>query len=414
MSDDVPATPSVSTAAPMPKSKSAKVFWIALEIFAATSWAFVLCKLFVFDLDAYLVNHYLPSYAWVLNFRLLFFLSIVAAWLWLMGIGKGTLFLVLLLFYPAFFVLWRIPSLIFRQRSWALAFAAFNFTIEFFRSFRRNVTAAAVLLTFFALCVFSTDPSLLYCAMSGLLVTIAYLYCATLRSALAPAQVYSLYARILPPVRSYLTTTNKLDEAIRSLPPAQWNDTQRKVWSDRIQIPILANRFYLFLARKFRDYQRSPIPYLHNVGIVVALFLVTIFVFGGINFALFKLEPASYETNKTDFFSFVWYSFNVFVFNFIKEVAPESVVAKSLWMLEASFALVLIAIIVAMYLSIRSQRLSDQVDSIIDALEGESRELESFVQQEYQIASIEDALAELDRLKAGMVQLMLWLTRNIR
>lgn len=411
MSEQAPP-PTIST--PPNENRWSRSFWITLEFFAFLIWSFSLCKLFIFDIDTYAIQSYLPSYSWILNYRFLFFMGFLVAWLWLIGPKLGTGLLALLILYPVFFLLWRIPSFIFRRKSWVLAFAAFNFTIEFFRSFRRNVTATTILVACIITSIVATGDVLLYLAVAGLLSTILFLYYATFKSAFAPAQIYTLYIRLLPSVSGYITKNNKLDEAIRNLPAASWDATQRKVWVEKVQFPILVNRFYLFLARKFRDYQQSPVPYLHNVGIIAALFLITIVSFGSINLAIYKTDPGQYEITRANFFTFIWYSFNTFVFNFVKEVSPEGAVGKTIWMTEAALALFLIAIVVAMYLSIRSQRISEQVDTVVAALENEGEELESFVKQEYQIGSIDEAVAELDRVKAGLIQIVLWLTKNIR
>jgi hypothetical protein len=411
---ELPVTTPTDTLVPTQKPKHSKGFWVGLELVALLIWTFSLCKLFVFDVDTYLISTYLPQFGWVLTYKLLFVLGILAAWLWFIGAKLGAFLFVLLIFYPQFFVLWRVPYFIFRKKSWALAFATFNFVIESFRSFRRNVTVAAVISCCLAASAVSENKSVLATAAAGLLGTIVYLYVAALKSAFVPARIYSLYTRVLPPVRGYLVKNHKLDEAIRGLPSTEWSDAQRKIWVEKITVPILVNRSFLFLARRFRDYQRTALPYLHNVGIIVVLFLATVIAFAGINIALFKIDPSSYEVTKPGFFSFLWYGFNTFVFNFVKEVSPESVLAKGLWMGEAFLALFLIAIVVAMYLSIRSQRVSEQVEAIVQALEAEGQELESFVRNEYKIKSIDDAVMELDRLKAGLVQLMLWFTKNMR
>jgi hypothetical protein len=412
MSSNLPVETTVSV--PPPETKHSRAFWATLEILAILIWMFAICKLFVFDIDTQIFESYFPESRWLLNYKSLFFLGSVTAWLWIMGVKFGLFLICFLILYPLFFFLWRIPAFVLRRKSWALAFAALNFTIEFFRSFRRNATLAVLLASCLVVSITSNDHGLLYAAIAVMLMIMALLYYLTFKSAFTPARIYQLYSRALPPIRGYFAKNNLLEGPLKELPPTEWNEDQRKVWADKIQVPILANRFYLFLARKFRDYQKSSIPFIHNIAIIVMLFVVTVVVFAAVNFSVYKIDASSFDVTKTNFFSFVWYSFNTFVFNFVKEVSPESSLAKALWMSEAFLALFLVAIILAMYLSIRSQRITNQVDAMIETLENESAELELFIKREYQITSIDEAVAELDRVKAGLVKMMLWLTRNMR
>src|SRR3989339_795405 len=47
------------------------------------------------------------------------------------------------LFYPAIILFWKIPYFIFRQKSWALAFAVLNSIISFFKSLKYTFFAFA-------------------------------------------------------------------------------------------------------------------------------------------------------------------------------------------------------------------------------------------------------------------------------
>jgi hypothetical protein len=98
----------------------------------------------------------------------------------------------------------------------------------------------------------------------------------------------------------------------------------------------------------------------------------------------------------------------------VKEVAPQNSISQSLWMLEAFLALFLIAILIGLLFSIKSQRNASELEELVEGLEREGREIELFIQAEYQIASIDDALAEVERLKTGLFQVLLWLTKNIK
>ena len=47
----------------------------AMEFLAISFWIYTLIKIFVFDFDILILNRFLPSYEWLLNFKLIFMLA---------------------------------------------------------------------------------------------------------------------------------------------------------------------------------------------------------------------------------------------------------------------------------------------------------------------------------------------------
>jgi len=83
-------------------------------------------------------------------------------------------------------------------------------------------------------------------------------------------------------------------------------------------------------------------------------------------------------------------------------------------MLEFFFALFLIAIFVSLLLSVRSQRYSEELNEVIKGIEGQGEDMEGFIRDEYKINSIDEAIAELEKLKAGMVKFIYKITEIIQ
>ena len=83
-------------------------------------------------------------------------------------------------------------------------------------------------------------------------------------------------------------------------------------------------------------------------------------------------------------------------------------------MLESFFALFLITIFVSLALSVRNQRASDELGAAIDSIEADGRHMEVFIKNEYRVSSIDDAMAELERLEAGLARLLSYITQGIK
>jgi hypothetical protein len=106
--------PKAEATAP-PQTRSQRAIWFAIEAVAILFWLYALMKVFVFDLDNYLVARFLPSYQHLLAFKFPVLLGVVAVALllvrkkWLIGPCIYTAL------YPFIVVLWKIPKFLFKQ-----------------------------------------------------------------------------------------------------------------------------------------------------------------------------------------------------------------------------------------------------------------------------------------------------------
>ena len=178
---------------------------------------------------------------------------------------------------------------------------------------------------------------------------------------------------------------------------------------------VLFNRVCLFAARKLRDYQNSGLNIVSYVLTILMLIVLTIFSFAAINYGLFKIDANlfGYSVAPT-FFTFFYYSFNNLLFNSIREIAPTMPISQTASMIESFFALFLVVIFVSLLLSVRSQRHAEELNEVIKGIEGQGKDMEGFIKDEYKINSIDDAMAELEKLKAGMAKFIYKITESIQ
>jgi hypothetical protein len=62
--------------------------------------------------------------------------------------------------------------------------------------------------------------------------------------------------------------------------------------------------------------------------------------------------------------------------------------------------------------SVRSKRASDELDRVIREIENEGEEMEGFIKVEFNLNTISEAIKELERLKAGLISFIYWLSKN--
>lgn len=131
------------------------------------------------------------------------------------------------------------------------------------------------------------------------------------------------------------------------------------------------------------------------------------------NYSLFIADAAAFEiAGMPTLFTFVFYSVNNFVFNFIKEVTPSSWLAQGLWICGFVFALLLGIIFVSLVFTERAKRYDEELRSAIAAIEEDGQAMEVFLREHYSVVNVEDVIAELQRLKSGMVKVILFFAQR--
>jgi hypothetical protein len=393
-------------------------FNVLKEVFAALFWIYVLLKLFIFDVDIYLVNKFSPDYSWLLNFKFFVLIGTIAI-IWLITKNKHILsWSLYILFYPIILLLWKIPFFVFKQKSWIFAFALINAVISFFKSIKYNFIVSALFLASFAVVFSFSNEKLLWPAILTIFIILSIIYIHRFILVFKPSSVFQIYMKIFSATKNYGAKKNSLfalDENIKNLPVASLDQKQLEKWTTNLQNSVLFNRICLFAAKKLRDYQNSGLNIVSYILTILLLIALTIFSFATINFGLFKIDNNffSYPTIP-NFFTFFYYSFNNLVFNSIKEIAPVIPMAQTISMIESFFALILVAIFISLLLSVRSQRHKEELNEVINNIEAQGTEIEGFIKDEYKINSIEDAMVELGKLKAGLVKFIYKITESIK
>jgi hypothetical protein len=385
------------------------------EALAMLFWVYVILKLFVYDFDAYLVTEYFPEEVWLLKFRLVILIGVIAVALLIFGKNRVGAWSLYIIAYPLIITFWKLPYFIYNRESWTLAFAIINSVLSFYRSLRYNVAVSAVCLTSLVIIFTSSNPTFLWIAATVLLGLLLLTYLNRFVVVFRPTGLFQLYTKAISVGRTQMESTYRLDENLRNLPVQRLTDEQLKKWTPKLEAAVLWNRLCLFMAKRLQDYHDSGLNFVSGVITMLALLLATVFSFAAINLALFKIEAANFETTgQPSFFTFFYYSFQTLLFNSIKEIAPATPISQTVSMIENLFAFILGAVLFALVLSVRSQRYSEEMKKIVAGIELEGERIESLIKDEYRIGSIEEAMAELQRLKAGLVQLLDFLTRNLR
>ncbi len=89
-------------------------------------------------------------------------------------------------------------------------------------------------------------------------------------------------------------------------------------------------------------------------------------------------------------------------------------ISQAASMTESFLAFILGVILVSIILSVRSQKYSEALNQAIDRIEAEGTAMESFIRTEYSVGGIEDAIIELERVKATFISFIFKISKSIK
>jgi hypothetical protein len=384
------------------------------EILAILLWTYLITKVFVFDIDIFLVEIFFPNYMWIINYKFFILIGILAT-VWLVTKNKDILLWSLyIFFYPLIIFLWKIPSLLLKKRNWNLIFATIDAVISFFKSFKVSFITTSFFLASTVIISTSSNKILLWFSIVILAVILLVVYIQRLVLVFKQSGIYQIYSKVFSSVGNILRKPPPPDDLITSLSIENMGEEQIQNWGASIQLLVLFNRICLFVAQKMKSYQDSGFNIVSSVLGILMLVLYTVLTFAIINYGLFKIDQFFFTIPKQpSFFNFFYYSFNVLLFNQIQEVVPATPAAQVAFMAESFYALFLIAILISLVFSVSRQINTDELNSMIKDLQSEGIRIEGFLKEIYKFSTVEEAMELLRKLKVGFVDLAYKITESL-
>lgn len=408
--------PSQGEIAPAPaatpeKSITNRAIFKFIEAAAVLFWIYVICKLFIFDVDRYLIIRVDPRLIWIADYR--FFILIGAAAILLLVSKKYFLITALyIVFYPLILICWRIPYAIFKKGNWILAFALMNAIITTFKSLRVKFVMTAVFLIAMLFIIEFSNPALLAISVFGLLVVLIISYVRMAMFVFQPSSIFQLYSTIIRNSPEYVRK-GLTDQEIRALPMNTLTDKQIELRRNSIQLLVLSNRFWIFFSHRLREYQQSKLNALSYAANLFLLLAFTVVSYGAINYALFKFDLSQFSVSAVPgYFLFLYYSFHVFLFGGIGEITPVSLYSQVVSMSEQVLAIVLLFILIGLFIAVQSEKYKEDLERTIEDTEATGSILEALIRDTYHL-TIEEALEEIRKMQSNMMTVILWLSKDI-
>lgn len=376
---------------------------VTRHLVALAFWGYIFLKLFVLDVDEVLVRQLLPGATWLVDYRgviILGVLAIVAAVSWSLKLFGAVLYI---LFYPFVVACWHVPASLIKHRAWATAVALFAVTVSALRSLRWTII-------FTGAC--ATGSLLVAAGVTGVPVGIGVLlllgclvasYGRTIVGAFR-SSLDMFSSESLDKIWSFVSKGFAPTQELKALEVDAMTETQRNMWIGNLQLSLLYGRACYFVADKLRALRQGRITAAIAAVKVAGLFALTVLVFALANLGLYKVDHAQFSvTRAVHGFDFFWYSFQASFMNGVPELTPVGDLARILYMAnELTTGLILFVIVVFFVTGVQASRNADQMDSLIAKISAHAAATEGFISQEFGLTVVA-AIEELTRLRAGMI-----------
>lgn len=370
-------------------------------------WTYLISKIFIFDIDILLLKAIDPGLLSYLKFKFFFFMgSVTLGWIFL---DKKTFRNLILysLFFPFILFFWILPRFLYRQKSWNLLIGVIDGVTSMYGSFKYNFIFNTLFLISFFTTLWSSDRLVLATSSIFLLVLIFSAYVRRIYLVFKPTNLFSFARSVFSKTILSTKETFNLQKDLQLIERSEMNPFQLKSWTECLQSTVFFNQVLIFAARKLRVYQKSGFNIVAYMALIFFLILMTVLGFCAVNIAVFKIQPEAFGYSVLPtFFTFFYYSFNNLVFNSINEITPISSYSQTILMLEQVTVFFLLANVGSLFFSFRSQRYEDELNDIIKDIEKESSKLETRILEDFNLATIDDAVEELVKLKSTSAELI--------
>ncbi len=401
---DLTALPPSSMArpAPPPKRFADRVRQWVLVVLATAFWCHLVLLVLFFDVDTWLVRHLAPGQDWLITYRWL--VQFVALALVVLMLRGKRLFGWLLFVggFPLIVTFFYVPRALIKRKAWTLAVALTSAAVSAFRSLRWTLTFWSAIFVGSLLVLVSLRQGYIVAGAVLLLLAVAFAYVRTaLRAFRGQEGLFS--SRALHAVWSTIRGVLSAHRDLTDVDPDKMTEEQRDKWVSDLETTILYCRGSAFIASKLRELKQKRLGAITSALSVLGLFGLTVWVFGLVNFTLYRADPGAFAfgPHTPSKFDFIWYSFNSMFRAAVMQIEPVSVTARVLGMLATLLVAVILFVIILFWLSVvKEARESEEISGALAALRDQARVSAEFIEQTYGMP-VDQAIQYVLRVKVG-------------
>jgi hypothetical protein len=387
-----------------------------LDSLGAVFWLYVLLKLFVFDVDRYVVERVAPRAVGLLDFRFFGTLGVLLIVAVVVKRRRNALYVLYVAFFPFVVVGWKLPKILIRVKSWILVVAIVHAGANVLHRFRRNFIAGSLAIFATLDIVIAGSAVFLVPATVLLSVFLGRAYFRTIVSSFKPSSFLAVQEQMI----SAAVGSRQLDQFIvvdaeLKRPEVEtFTKEQLDKFLGAVGGGILANRAIYYWAYQLERYRTSPARFLLGMFSYFWLYVQTVIIFALINYAVFKMDADGFSFDSPPtFLVFVYYSLSALFVNGIASLDPVNTIPLLLRIAEGIVGpLLLLTLVANLLLTARNSRDDQALRQVIAGFKEQAAKHEEYLAREYEMP-IDQALRRLQELGLGIVGMISFITTKI-
>lgn len=383
------------------------------KIFGLFFWIYASVHVFFIDIDRYLLGIIPSGIAFLVNYKFFIFLLITATFaLFIEGYYLVYLYIIL---FPLIILLWEIPKIIYKFKSWILFLGLMEVISSFFYKFRYKIMLlTATLFAFLLIAISNSRPVLAFSVFSLMVVLILSLFWTAYSSFQAP-NFLSFQSKIIKKFRNsgFTRSLILIDEKIKKSKSRKLTKEQSTIVLTNMQMALLFHRSIYFWAYQLEKYRESRVGFILGGISYVWLFVKLVFFLSFMNYGLYKINPGDFYTSNASFFSFINYSINSLFFSETSQLLAIGNIPLILRILSGLIGyIVLGTLILSFFYKTKQMKEDKELTEAIKVIKAEGRELGEQIKGEYSVSTFE-AIERLQEFKAGMLKWILTISSQL-
>ncbi|MBJ7906416.1 hypothetical protein IF655_24310 [Streptomyces sp. DSM 110735] len=376
---------------PWPKWK----VW-TLNVLGFLLWTYITVKLFVFDLDSYLIDEYAPWAQFALDYKFFIMGGIFIITL-LFSKGRRLAYLYII-FFPLVIILWKIPKWLYKFRSWIAVFVVLNATTTFVRHFKFN--AATRFLALLALILIGVSENDVAMALSAAYLGIYFvvLMVRTMWFAIKPSHFLRGQQKLVESLSEGSFTVHLIgvNTDLRDDSVQRFNASQLSTFIANLSNAVLMSKGVYFWAYQLEKYRTSAAALIVSTFSYASLYLQGIMAFTAINYTILQIDPAAFEYKGSPSIpQIAYYSLFTGAGSFLTPVSTIATIVKLA--INIIGPLFLAALVTQFVISRRQVEQDAAATEAVEGIKKAGAELEIRFREEYDI-STEEAIEWLSQL----------------
>jgi hypothetical protein len=389
---------------------------LILDVVAVLIWTYFFFKLFVVDIDRIALQRLAPWSVSLLGFRFLVWIGILVA---LVGFFKHVawLYLAYIAFFPFIVIFWKIPRLVYRRGSWIFFVGIVNAAADVVQSLRYSVVSKGLALIAAVLALTLHVEWIVFLCSTYLLLLLMWSYWRTLRASFQRSRFLTMQDQAINSIMDsdVVKTWSQLAPEFKRDDVALYSQAQVQMFCNGLQNSVILNRGLYFWAYQLEQYRQTVASLVLSLLSWFLLLLATIATLTVANVALYHVDPHQFTAASVPtVLEMTLYSFTSLALNTSAGIESAGDWAVLIRIVAGFLGVVLLlGVLSNVIFSIRKERDSSQIAETVRRIKQRAVAQEEQLRDQYDVVTIEDAITRLQRISAGLLGIVTWLTSSL-